>query len=83
MVTRQRREHLAMLVREGGITQAEADRMAGLEPGEHLMRTGVISGSGTHRDIPRFGTDETDNDYPAPAEPWASMYRIADLMDGA
>jgi hypothetical protein len=49
-------------VHEGNVTQAEAERSLGLEPGERLGRNGVINGAGAHPDIPRFGADETDSD---------------------
>jgi hypothetical protein len=54
---------LAAQVRAGNMTQAEAEQELGLQPGQHLARTGVISGSAAHPDIPRHGADETDNDH--------------------
>jgi hypothetical protein len=60
-----------MLLQSGSILQQDADRMAGLAPGEHLMRSGVINGAGAHPGIPRFGADETDNDHVGPAVPGA------------
>ena len=36
-----------------------------LLPGERRAANGVIIGSGAALGIPRFGADETDNDYPA------------------
>jgi hypothetical protein len=40
-----------------------------LLPGERRAANGVIIGSGADLDIPRFGADETDNDYVAEPEP--------------
>jgi hypothetical protein len=39
----------------------------GLLPGERRAANGVIIGSGAEPGIPRFGRDETDNDYPVGA----------------
>jgi hypothetical protein len=74
---------LAAKVASGVITQADAEQALRLEPGEHLCANGVISGSGAHPEIPRHGADETDQDYPVPTGVWASLYRVADLMDEA
>jgi hypothetical protein len=74
---------LAAQVAAGNMTQEEAEFELGLTSGERLCPNGVISGSAAHPDIPRHGADETDNDYSVPAEPWASMYAVADLMDTA
>jgi hypothetical protein len=71
----------AQRVAAGEMTQEQAERALGLAPGERLAANGVVIGSGGHPDVPRYGADETDLD--APAEPWASLYRVADLMDGA
>jgi hypothetical protein len=38
-----------------------------LQPGERRAANGVVIGSGARPDIPRFGADETDNDYPPEA----------------
>jgi hypothetical protein len=54
---------LAEEVAAGGITQEAAERALGLEPGERLCANGVISGSGAHPEIPRYGREETDSDY--------------------
>jgi hypothetical protein len=39
-----------------------------LQPGERRAANGVVIGSGAHPEVPRFGADETDNDYPAEEE---------------
>lgn len=57
------RRALADGVRRGDYTQAQADEALGLEPGEHLAPSGVVTGSGAHPEIPRFGADQTDNDH--------------------
>lgn len=53
----------AEAVRLGYITQEDAERRLGLEPGERLCANGVISGSAAHPEVPRHGADETDQDY--------------------
>jgi hypothetical protein len=47
------------------MTQAPGDKTLSikLRPGEYRAANGVIIGSGAQLDIPRFGADETDNDY--------------------
>jgi hypothetical protein len=55
----------ALLVSKGAITQEQAARALSLQPGERLAANGVIIGSGAARDIPRFGADSNDFDFPA------------------
>jgi hypothetical protein len=55
---------LAASVKAGTVTQDDAEFELGLTSGERLAANGVIVGSGAALDIPRFGADETDNDYP-------------------
>jgi hypothetical protein len=53
------------------MTQAPGNKTLNVEllPGERRAANGVIIGSGADLDIPRFGADETDNDYVAEPEP--------------
>jgi hypothetical protein len=36
-----------------------------LQPGERRAANGVVIGSGAHPEVPRFGAEQTDQDYPA------------------
>lgn len=49
------------------MTQVPGDKTKDIElrPGERRAANGVIIGSGAEPGIPRFGADETDNDYVA------------------
>jgi hypothetical protein len=53
------------------MTQVPGDKTLGIElrPGERRAANGVIIGSGAEPGIPRFGADQTDNDYTAEPEP--------------
>lgn len=52
------------------MTQVPGDKTLNivLRPGERRAANGVIIGSGAMPDIPRFGADQTDNDYVAEPE---------------
>lgn len=67
------------------MTQAPGDKTLNITllPGERRAANGVIIGSGAEPGIPRFGADQTDNDYPALSPLWASLYQAADLLDRA
>jgi hypothetical protein len=67
MVSQEMRRELAAGIARGDYNAADVAQALGLEPGERLAPTGVIIGSGAHPGIPRFGADQTDNDYPADA----------------
>lgn len=72
-------EIAAKAVRQGLITQEQAERALRLEPGERLCANGVISGSGAHQDVPRHGADEVQGLYGTGDHPAGDQYGPADM----
>ncbi len=72
-------EIAAEAVRQGLITQEQAEQKLGLEPGERLCANGVISGAGAEPGIPRFGADETFGLYGEGTHPAGDQYGPADM----
>lgn len=72
---------LAAQVRAGNMTQEDAEFELGLTSGERLASTGIVVGYAAHPEIPRFGADETDQDYPygTGAHPDGGQYGPADM----
>jgi hypothetical protein len=56
------------MFRAADLMDAAASKSTTLLPGERRAANGVIIGSGAARDIPRFGSDQNDSDYPADSD---------------